>query len=320
MSKKTIFPGQNDVEIEELDQLIRTAKKMMWFNESAHRYVQSQGVIIEPNRFYSERPSIADIENSFEFRDDYAETGPYFDKSILDLSVVEPFMASVQKFADEFTPPQTGDDERPESFYWQNKAFSKLDALSYWCMIRKHRPKRVIEIGSGFSTIVANMALKKNGSGELICIEPFPKPWLTDFVKNDNLIKSLIQDIPVQDLNDMLSEGDILFIDSTHTVKIGSDCLYIYLKLLPNIDQDIIVHVHDILLPFVRDQKSAIDKHVHWTEQYLLTAYLIDNPRTNYIFSSRVANRFFHAAANDFINHQYEATGGSFWFTQKKRI
>lgn len=312
-------PKLSQTDKAELDELIRLARKYMWEAPGYHRYIQSKGVIIEPNRFYSERPSIKNIENSFEFRDEYAEAGPFEDPSIFKPQPIKKFMQANMHFAHEFNPPVEGDPDLPEGYFWNNKAFGKLDALSYWTMIRAHRPNRIVEIGSGFSSLIAAAALEKNGKGELICIEPFPKPWLSKWLKPGNLKSIPIQDFPVAEFDDLLGTGDILFIDSTHTVKIGSDCVYIYLKLLPNISKDIIVHVHDIFLPFVRHPSRAIAKHVHWTEHYLLMAYLLDNPRTEIQFSSRLARVYFEGLANQFIQNQQKIGGGSFWFTQKAR-
>ena len=312
-------PNLSQADKKELDELIRLARKYMWDAPDYHRYIQSKGVIIEPNRFYSERPSIQDIENSFEFRDEYAEAGPFEDPSIFKRQPSKKFMQANMKLAHEFMPPLSDDPENPKGYFWDNPAFNKLDAISYWTMIRAHKPNRIVEIGSGFSSLIAAAALEKNGKGELICIEPYPKPWLSKWLKSGNLIKSPIQDFHIDELNGLLGDGDILFIDSTHTVKIGSDCVYIYLKLLPNINSNILVHVHDIFLPYVRPAERAIEKHVHWTEHYLLMAYLLDNPRTEIQFSSRLAHVYFKKAADRFIQKQFETGGGSFWFTQKAR-
>ena len=141
-------------------------------------------------------------------------------------------------------------------------------------MIRKTKPETIIEVGSGFSTLVAREALSVNGKGRLICVEPFPRPWLRGMTDVE-LIEAPAQALEAGFYNDRLMDGDMRLIDSTHSVKIGSDCLHFYLRVLPRIDYSIDVHVHDVFLPCGLPKNRAIDNHIYWTEQYLLLAYLI---------------------------------------------
>ncbi len=104
---------------------------------------------------------------------------------------------------------------------------SYSDAMSYYSIIRHLRPKKVLEIGSGFSSLIALEALQKNGTGSLTCIEPFPREFLKKNTAID-LVQKPAQEITAQYINDTLDNGDILCIDSTHTVKHGSDCLHLY--------------------------------------------------------------------------------------------
>ena len=84
-------------------------------------------------------------------------------------------------------------------------------------MIRKSHPKRIIEIGSGFSTLIADEELRKNGTGKLTCIEPYPKKWLKTAIPEMELVPEKVQSLNANWLNEHLQNGDILFIDSTHT-------------------------------------------------------------------------------------------------------
>jgi len=154
-----------------------------------------------------------------------------------------------------------------------------------FALLRHIKPKNIIEIGSGFSTLVAIDAIAKNDVGSITCIEPFPR----EFLEKSNIIKLIkkpAQNISPEWLNSNLNDGDVLFIDSTHTVKTGSDCMHIYLRLLPKIKRDIYVHVHDIFLPFGVPEKWLLDQHIYWTEQHLLLALLLDNNKTSFLFGS----------------------------------
>lgn len=185
--------------------------------------------------------------------------------------------------------------------------------MVYYCYLRKLAPRAVVEIGSGYSSLVALRALEANGTGRLTCIEPFPRDFLkgrTDL----SLVQEPAQRITAEQLNDTLADGDVLFIDSTHTVKSGSDCLHIYLRLLPGIRRNIHVHVHDIYLPFAMPKQVMLEKQCYWTEQYLLLAFLLDNSKAKI----RYAN-YYHALRNpqgveDFIQGKANKRSGSFWF------
>jgi hypothetical protein len=158
--------------------------------------------------------------------------------------------------------------------------------MAYYCFIRHLKPKRIIEIGAGSSTLVADAACKANGQGEIICVEPFPASFLKDIDSVSSVIECVAQELTPAFFNDRLVDGDILFIDSTHTVKHGSDCLHLYLKMLPRIVPSIFAHVHDVWLPGTRSLGSLRDHQIYWTEEYLMMAYLIDNHRTEVLYGS----------------------------------
>jgi len=130
----------------------------------------------------------------------------------------------------------------------------------------------------------------------------------------DHIIESFVQHIEVSDLVNLVESSDIWFIDSTHTVKIGSDCLYIYLKVMPEITKDIMVHSHDVFLPFGMPMKRALDKHIYWTEQYLLYAYILDNPKVEVLFGSAYASRILPNTLNKLMLNKYPGGGGSIWY------
>lgn len=191
-----------------------------------------------------------------------------------------------------------------------------LDAVAYYSMIRCFKPKKILEVGSGFSTLVADMAIEKNGFGEIVCIEPYPKQFLKNIASVSNIVEYKVQDIDHVDLLEMIEESDIWFIDSTHTVKIGSDCLYLYLKIMPEVRSKTIVHSHDIYLPCGIDYENALEKHVYWTEQYLLYAYLVDNPKASVLFGSHFTYKFMHEQAKQLLHGRGVGyRGGSFWYS-----
>ena len=160
-------------------------------------------------------------------------------------------------------------------------------------MVRHFQPRFIIEVGSGFSSLVLGAAAAENDSASITCIEPFPREFLRKgFPGLRSLIEKKVQDI---DLNffSQLESGDILFIDSSHTVKIGGDVNYLFLEVLPRLKPGVIVHVHDIFLPFDYRRDWVLDEFRFWTEQYLLQAFLTFNSEFEVLMANRyLAHRY----------------------------
>jgi Methyltransferase domain len=117
-------------------------------------------------------------------------------------------------------------------------------------MVRYFQPQLIIEIGGGASSLVLGKAAIKNNSRGLVCIEPFPQEFLKrGFPGLHSLIEKRVQDVDLAFFSQLRS-GDILFIDSSHTVKIGGHVNYLFLEVLPRLNPGVIVHVHDIFFLF----------------------------------------------------------------------
>lgn len=306
--------AHEDITPEELKTLIRLAKKVLWSDKSIRRKIQEQKVNIIPANFYSDIPLIGDVENSFEYRQ---PEGPYRSSRIFQPDKIRAFTEKLIDYAEEFCPPLEGNGENPAGFFWKNPAFSYADAMSYYCVIRAVKPQKMLEIGSGYSTLVADQAIRKNGSGSLIIIEPYPKNFLKKIETVEHRIEKCVQDVPAGKLISLLEECQLWFIDSTHTVKIGSDCLYIYLTIMPEIRNDLIVHTHDVMLPFAYPKKQPLDMHIYWTEQYLLYAYMLDNPKIEVLFGSMYVHTFMPELMKKLMGGKYPGGGGSFWYRLK---
>ena len=133
--------------------------------------------------------------------------------------------------------------------------FPISDAYLYYALIRSGRPNRIMEVGSGQSTLIALKALGTNQSGSITCIEPNPNQHFNAHLvqiskSNFELITNEIQEIPVEYFV-QLKKGDMLFIDSSHVVKAQSDLLYTFFKIIPKLASGVLVHFHDIFLPTI---------------------------------------------------------------------
>ena len=157
-------------------------------------------------------------------------------------------------------------------------------------MQRELTRKHLIEIGSGHSTLLAAQAFQKiaqeGRAGELIACEPYPKEFLRrGFPGLSRLIEKKVQDVPLAEF-EALGRNDILFIDSSHVLKIGSDVQFEFLEILPRLKPGVLVHFHDIFLPEEYPRQWILEKHKFWTEQYLLQAFLACNQSFEVLWAS----------------------------------
>lgn len=165
-------------------------------------------------------------------------------------------------------------------FYLNNELFSYGDAEYWYQLIRVVKPKRIFEIGSGNSTLMAIKAIQKNCiddpdyACEHLCIEPYEVEWLEK--TGVSVIRKKVEDIEISFFS-RLKEDDILFIDSSHVIRPKGDVNFEYLEILPTLGRGVIVHVHDIFSPKNYLKKWLQEDVRFWNEQYLLEAFLIHN-------------------------------------------
>jgi hypothetical protein len=221
------------------------------------------------------------------------------------------------KFREEYEQFPTEPTGEPSRFYLTNGLFDGADALVAYCMVRHFQPDLIIEVGSGFSSLVSGEAAAKNNRSALICIEPFPQEFLKQgFPGLHSLIEKRVEDV---DLNffSQLGSRDILFIDSSHTVKIGGDVNYLFLELLPRVKPGVIVHVHDIFFPFDYRRDWVMDEFRFWTEQYLLQAFLSFNSEFEVLMSNSYLGHYHKEDLKATFPSLASWGGGSFWMRRK---
>jgi predicted O-methyltransferase YrrM len=152
-------------------------------------------------------------------------------------------------------------------------------------MVRWHKPESIVEVGAGYSTLILSGAQRLNEretgkSSELASIDPNPSALLRSAAAvsaHVHLIEDRVENLPMAHF-ESLQAGDLLFIDSSHVVRTGGDVPYLYLDVLPRLRSGVVVHVHDIYLPYEYPAVHffAPNKQL-WTEQYLLQAFLAFN-------------------------------------------
>ena len=168
----------------------------------------------------------------------------------------------------------------------ENPWISPIDATILHAMIRHHQPRKIVEVGSGYSTGVAAAAITMSGSGgsEVVAIDPQPRTTLLEDTPGlSRIIREPIQKVAFGEITDC----DLLFIDSSHIVKMGGDVNYEILEIVPRLKVGAIIHWHDILLPGEYWKDWVTLNHNFWTKQYLLQAFLQFNHDFEIIWSSQ---------------------------------
>jgi len=163
---------------------------------------------------------------------------------------------------------------------YRNSLFEQGDGECYYSMIRHFKPRRIIEIGAGYSILMAQLAIKKNEAEvpgyrcNHRCVEPYENAWLS---KTDvEVIRTPVESLPSGWMND-LGEGDFLFIDSSHVIRPQGDVLHLYLEVLGQLKPGVVIHIHDIFTPRNYPKQWVINDRRLWDEQYLLEAFLCFN-------------------------------------------
>ena len=247
--------------------------------------MQRAGVNVTPKHFYWPIPDLAELER----RDWTLARQPA--GVDLRLDAQQRFLAEVAaRYAGEFQYRRSPNGV-PYEYHANNGLFEPVDAEVLYSMVRHYKPRRMIEIGGGYSTRVSTRALRENLSRdgvncELTTIEPCPDPVLSAGIPGlTRLLAKPVQQVPLS-VFESLGAGDILFIDSSHVVSIGNDVIYEYLEILPRLQPGVIIHAHDIFLPSDYPRSTVVESFCFWSEQYLLQAFLAFNSSFEVLWAS----------------------------------
>jgi hypothetical protein len=233
------------------------------------------GLDVVPRTFYSPIPNLAALPPGvWDARSDLRGIGFDLDAQ---LRWIEQELGDAMR---EFSAPEQPTGRRDE-YHLANDSYGRIGADLLHGVVRGLRPRRIVELGSGQSTLIMAAAAERNRADgvetELRVFDPFPsvaRPGLPGIASIEAVPA---QNVPL-DVFTGLERGDVLFVDTTHTVKVGSDVNRIVLDVLPVLAPGVIVHVHDIFLPYEYPRTFAERSGLHWAEQYLLQAYLSGNP------------------------------------------
>lgn len=201
-------------------------------------------------------------------------------------------------------------------YYLENGSYAYTDGIVLYALIRHFSPKRVIEIGAGFSSAVMLDTNELFMGGRIVFtfIEPFAERFfglISDQDRTDtNIIEREVQDVDPA-IFDQLEAGDILFVDSSHVVKTGSDVHYILFNVLPRLKSGVIIHFHDVFYPFEYPEDWVIEGR-NWNEDYFLRAFLSYNSAFEILLFSHYLHTHHRDAFKD-MPLCYRNPGGNLW-------
>lgn len=207
-------------------------------------------------------------------------------------------------------------------YHYDNNAFVSGDAVVYATMLFEHRPDRILEIGSGYSSALALDVcdLLSDYQPEIRFIDPYPQ-LVRDLVAhnvsaNVSIEENFVQDVAPEKLSH-LEAGDFYFMDTTHIVKTGSDVVYHFEEVLPRLKPGVIIHLHDIFYPMEYPSSWVMDDRLSWNEIYYFRAFLTNNSDYEILFW----NNYMHVNHFDLMakaSPEFAYNGGaSIWFRKK---
>ena len=249
---------------------ITTALRQRFDEHGANPFIR----FAPPGHFYSPLPSLdlVDRDRSRLFRNQITEV-PGIDLNVrAQLALIRQMAASYRDL------PFTDDRSEDRRYYFRNPFFSYGDAIVLYGMMRHLRPRRIIEVGSGFSSAVMldTNELFLSRTTALTFIEPYPERLYSLLSDEDRtqheIVVDVVQNVDVRRFQ-ALQPKDILFIDSSHVAKIGSDVVHLLTQVLPRLESGVIIHFHDIFWPFEYPEEWIREGRA-WNEAYLLKAFL----------------------------------------------
>ena len=216
------------------------------------------------------------------FRTDRLRKTPGEDRDLpgIDLNAAEQLrLLDRFDFAEELSAFPTEGTSKLE-FHYHNNAFESGDAEYLYSIIRLFKPKRIVEVGAGASTLMVRNAIARNKDEQPnytckhLCIEPYEREWLEEI--GVELIRKPVEQGD-REIFAELNENDILLIDSSHVIRPQGDVLTECLEILPSLSKGVLIHVHDIFTPRDYPKEWLLDEVRLWNEQYLLEAFLSFN-------------------------------------------
>ncbi len=276
----------------------------------------SQREFVPSGHFYSPLPDIDAIKESFKPDDGIAGINLGIEAQFEFLEVIESFYPDLP-FSDRPGVGAVGG--ASTRFGYANDFFGHSDAITLFTMLRALRPRQVIEVGSGHSSAVMLDTRERFLPDTRLCfIEPYPDRLKSLLRSGDDfeLIEGKVQNVPIDRFR-ALQAGDILFIDSSHVSKAGSDVNDLFFRVIPALAVGVVVHIHDILWPFEYPMEWLVEGRA-WNEAYLLRAFLQYNPDWEVLYMNDYMGKHQRRLVAEKAPLMLVETGGSFWMRRAR--
>jgi predicted O-methyltransferase YrrM len=272
---------------------------------------------VPPGHFYSPIPSFADIQR------DESRIFAAIPRSIPGIELHEAEQLKLLESLSRYyaSIPFSADKTDRLRYHYQNPMYSYSDAIFLHSMIRHLKPRRIIEIGSGYSScaMLDTNELFFDGSIQLTFVEPYPKQLLSLIRKDDErsirVIPQCLQNIGLE-VFETLEANDILFIDSTHVSKIDSDVNRIIFTILPILAPGVQIHFHDVFYPF-EYPRDWFHKGIAWNEIYILRAFLQYNTAFRIVLMNTFMEHFHRTFFEEHMPLCLKNPGGSIWIRKE---
>lgn len=275
--------------------------------------------LFPPGHFYSPLPALDEVR-----RDEEAIFASPPELAGIDLNEREQLLLfdSLKQYYPDipFTPqPQEG-----LRYFYENDYYGYSDAIILHCMIRHARPRRIVEVGSGYSSCVMLDTSEHFFAGSIECvfIDPYPERLLGLVKEGDlagdgmkaRLVRKRVQEVE-PGVFETLERGDILFIDSSHVSKTGSDVNHIFFRILPRVASGVYIHFHDIFYP-LEYPRELVYGRFFWNEIYLLRAFLQYNERFKIVFFNTYLEQLYESRFAAEMPLCLRNPGGSLWLVK----
>jgi hypothetical protein len=269
-----------------------------------------------PGHFYSPLPDIDDVSNVYQNIDKSRSLIGIEIKDEEQIELLKQFQkyVSIIPFGDGFKKNET------RYFFNGDEWYSYGDAIILFCMINHFKPKRLIEVGSGYSSLVSlDTCELSNLNTKITFIEPFPDLLLSLLPDRDNpekfLLRKGIQKVNLS-LFDELNSGDVLFVDSSHVVKFASDVLFILTEVLPRLKSGVIIHFHDIFWPF-EYPLDWLERGYAWNEVYFLKVILMNNNNYEILYFNDYMGQMHNDLVKQYMPLALKNHGCGIWLKKK---
>ena len=277
---------------------------------------QEKGSWVPPGHFYSPFPNLGELKR----RENKIWGEPSDELKGISLDQ-EKQLLLIREFQKYYGAMPFKDHRQPGlRYYFANEFYSYADAIFLYSMINHLKPSRIVEVGSGFSSCVTLDTNERffNNSIDCVFIEPYPERLLSVLNEEDkkkiNLVPSGLQGVDLEVFTS-LQANDILFIDSTHVSKAGSDVNHILFEILPSLNNGVYIHFHDIFYPFEYPKKWVYEGRA-WNENYILRAFLLYNQAFQIVLFSHYLYLFHRDELKKSLPLCLKNPGGNIWITK----